>query len=107
MLNEKGRIEFVPELIEMLETFLADYEEIKGPLKNELERGLVMAYALGVMRCNLETVWDAVAEAPVFGPIRPRALFEECAAPESMRLALRESVKRMIDRRALLSLFDE
>lgn len=107
MLNEEGRINFVSELMNVMEEFLAEYEEIKGPLSNELERGLVMAYAVGVMRCNLEAIFDSIGEAPVFGPLRPRALFEECAAPESMRIALRESVKELMHRRELLTMIEE
>jgi hypothetical protein len=104
MLSEDGKIDFVSELMDVLESFLEEYEARQNPLENELERGLVMSYALGVMRCNLETIWDCVGQAPVFGPLKPRALFEEtCAAGEgAIRLALQDSIKRLLESRDLL-----
>jgi hypothetical protein len=106
MLSEDGRIDFVSELMDVLESFLAEYEVHKGPLQNELERGLVMAYALGVMRCNIESIWDCVGQAPVFGPLKPRALFEETCAgrDDAVRLALQDSVKELLQRRSLLEM---
>jgi hypothetical protein len=108
MLSEDGRIDFVSELMDVLESFLQEYEALQDPLQNELERGLVMAYVLGVMRCNLETIWDCVGQAPVFGTLKPRALFEEtCAGREgAIRRELQDSVKELLERRKLLHMPD-
>jgi hypothetical protein len=104
MLSEDGKIDFVSELMDVLESFLEEYEALQSPLESELERGLVIAYALGVMRCNLETIWDCVGQAPVFGPLKPRALFEEtCTGREgAIRLGLQDSIKELLQKRELL-----
>lgn len=76
--NEDGTISFVPELIDAIRAFLKEYEEKEGPLAGDLERGLVISYALGVMRCDLEAVWQTLGEAKAFQKLHPRDLFEEC-----------------------------
>lgn len=80
--NEDGTICFVPELISTIRAFLKEYEEKEGPLGGDLERGLVISYALGVMRCDLETVWQTLGEAKTFPRLHPRDLFEECVGQE-------------------------
>ncbi len=83
MISDKdGTISFVPELTDTIHTFLQEYEEREGPLSGDLERGLVISYALGVMRCDLENVWKTLGEAKAFQRLHPRDLFEECAEQE-------------------------
>lgn len=85
MLKHDGAISFVPELMDLLDDFLAEYESTEGPLRNDLERGLVLSYVLGVMCCEMEAIWDAMAQAPAFGSVHPKAVFENCAAPTTPR----------------------
>lgn len=83
MISEKdGTISFVSELVDTIHTFLQEYEEREGPLSGDLERGLIISYALGVMRCDLENVWQTLGEAKAFKKLHPRDLFEECAEEE-------------------------
>ncbi|MFH1085833.1 MAG: hypothetical protein V1772_08750 [Chloroflexota bacterium] len=93
MLNEDGTIDFVPELAAILDAFLADYEARKSPLSSDLERGLVIAYALGVLCCNIEGLWDYVGALPQFGALQPRALFQACSVPDEA--TRRESLGRV------------
>jgi hypothetical protein len=82
MLSEDGTIDFVEDLAQVVEDFLAQYEMRKGPLANDLERGLVISYILGIMRCDLEALWDELGKATVFGGLHPRVVFEDCASTD-------------------------
>ncbi len=96
MLDHDDQITFVPELIEIIHTFLKEYEQRKGALRNDLERGLVISYALGILHCDLEAVWDGLSQAHVFGELHPRVVFQECVgddlqiSQERQRLILEE-----------------
>ena len=98
MLDERGRISFASELLDTVDAFLDEYQARDGRLPSDLQRGLVISYVLGVLRCDLETLWDCLGEADVFGALHPRAIFEECAcdAPgEATRTAeMREKLAR-------------
>ena len=83
MLTEEQSITFVSGLLELIESYLATYEGHNGPLRNDLERGLVIAYLLGVMHCDLESIWECVGKARVFGALHPRIAFEECVGSEA------------------------
>jgi len=78
MLRDGEQITFVPELAALIEDFVHEYERQKGPLRDDLERGLAISYALGIMCCDLRAVWDGLAQADVFRGLHPRAVFEEC-----------------------------
>ncbi|MBC7316299.1 MAG: hypothetical protein H5T70_07760, partial [Chloroflexi bacterium] len=78
MISEDGTISFVQELLDLLDRFLCEYEEIRGPLGSDLERGLVITYLLGVLRCDARAIGECVASAPAFGNIHPRLVYEEC-----------------------------
>ncbi|MBC7234874.1 MAG: hypothetical protein H5T69_03455 [Chloroflexi bacterium] len=82
MLDRDEQITFVPELVEIIQAFLHEYEERKGPFRNDLERGLVISFALGVMHCDLEAVWEGLGQAKVFGELHPRVVFEECVGSD-------------------------
>ena len=86
-MKEDGTISFVSELMGTLDTFLHQYEGARGPFRNDLERGLVISYALGVMRCELDSLWDSVAKTPAFAALHPRLVFEDCVAKDSDDLA--------------------
>ena len=82
MLDQDEQITFVPELVEIIHAFLEAYEQRKGALRNDLERGLVISYALGILHCDLDAVWDGLSKARVFGDLHPRVVFQECVGDE-------------------------
>lgn len=78
MLQQDGGITFVDELIALIETLLASCERERGAAFSRSERGLALAYALGVLQCDLCALSDALAQAPEFCTQHPLRLFEEC-----------------------------
>jgi hypothetical protein len=92
MLKQDGTISFVTEIAALVDTFLADYQAAKGPLRNDLERGLVVSYILGVMHCDLEMVWDELGKQPTFGALHPRAVFDECVCKEDPSTTSRQTL---------------
>jgi hypothetical protein len=82
MLDHDEQITFVPELVEIIRAFLEEYEQRKGALRNDLERGLVISYALGILHCDLDAVWDGLSQARVFGSLHPRVVFQECVGDD-------------------------
>jgi hypothetical protein len=71
-------LDFTCELLDIIEHQLAEYERIKRPLDDDLQRGLAVSYLLGVLRCNIEAIWDELAKAPHFATMHPRVMFEDC-----------------------------
>lgn len=105
MIAEDGTISFVQELLDLLERFLREYEEIRGPLGSDLERGLVITYLLGVLRCDTQAIGECVAKAPAFGDVHPRLVYEECVGRTPDIVAERQRwIAREISRRGWLAL---
>ena len=77
MLNTDGTICFADEIMGLVDEFLRQYQEREGPFRNELEKGLIVSYALGCIRQDTERVWDALGQAPVFRGVSPRGLYEQ------------------------------
>jgi hypothetical protein len=101
MLNEDGEISFVNEIVTMLDTMLAEYEAVKGPLHSDLERSLVVSYMLGVLHCQIEAVWEALGDSPVFGALHPRVAFQECVARDELSVqVLRDAIAAHLRRKA-------
>lgn len=96
--DEDGRISFVSELVDAIQEFVKEYEEKEGTLSGDLERGLVISYALGVMRCDLEAIWRELGEAPIFERLHPRDLFEQCVGERledtEQKRAIREALRK-------------
>lgn len=107
MLNNDGSISFAAELMALVDAFLADYERAKGPLDDELDRGLVASYALGAMLCDLELIWEVLGSAPVFGREDPRAIFAECVRRNADRSAARRELRGELVRRGWISAPEE
>lgn len=100
MLEPGGSIDFVSELTDAVDGFLRTYEEKHGGLDSDLERALIMAYVLGVMRCDLRAIQTALGEASVFGPLDPFAIFEQCTGDSDGQLEERhEAVKGTLRQR--------
>ena len=79
MLKEDGTISFADEILDALGGFLEEYESSRGVALSDLERGLILSYLLGVMRCEVEAIWDALGDREVFSTLHPRAVFDECS----------------------------
>lgn len=93
MLDQDGTICFASELMETVDGFLSDYEAAREPLPSEFDRCLAISYALGVMRRNIDAIWDRLAGEAVLGPLDPRKDFEEWVSEtESETASLRESI---------------
>ncbi len=105
MIAEDGTISFVQELLDLLDGFLREYEERRGPLGSDLERGLVITYLLGVLRCDARAIGECVARAPAFGSIHPRLVYEECVGRNPEIVTERQKwIAREIARRGWLNL---
>lgn len=104
MLDERGRITFASELLDTVAAFLDEYQQREGHLSSDLERGLVISYVLGVLRCDLDTLWDCLGEADAFGSLHPRAIFEQCVCDEPVAETRRADMLERLGRRGWLSL---
>ncbi|MEA3406936.1 MAG: hypothetical protein U9R48_02495 [Chloroflexota bacterium] len=105
--DEGGTISFVSELVDAIRDFVEEYEEKEGALSGDLERGLVISYALGVMHCDLNTVWQTLGEATVFQKLHPRDLFEECVGEaQKQRPDQKEAIKQALQESPLQIDFD-
>jgi hypothetical protein len=71
-------LDFTRELLDIIEHQLAEYERLKGPLDDDLKRGLAISYLLGVLLCDVEAIWDELATAPHFAAMPPKAMFTGC-----------------------------
>jgi len=100
MLSPNGEIDFTQEILDLADGFIADYQQRQGTLNSDLERGLIIAYILGVLRCDLEHVWDSLGQAEVFGSLKPRLLFQECGQRENKLDPTRQTelLRQMIER---------
>lgn len=96
MLDKDGGLGFAGELMNVVSRFLQEYEEARGPFRNQLEKGLVISYALGLMRCDLELIWDCLGENDVFGPLHPRVVFEQCVVEDSDVQSLCADIRRRL-----------
>lgn len=103
MLSEEGKISFTGELLDLVDGFLAEYQRHKGPLRDGLERNLVISYVLGAMCCELNTIWDCLSKAPLFGSLHPRVIFQECQDKNSTAAAaFQAAVEKELRRRGWL-----
>lgn len=97
MLSDEGGVNFVDELLSIINRFLDDYEAKQGPFRSPLERGLIVSYALGVLRCQLDAVWDALGDSPVFGALHPKIVFQECVTKDELAVrSLREQIEQKL-----------
>ncbi len=78
MLNADGKIDFTQELLDIIESLLEEYERAKGPLDSDLKRGLAVSFVLGALHCNIDAIWDELAQAPHFAAQHPKIMFEDC-----------------------------
>jgi hypothetical protein len=88
MLDQDANISFIPEIMDAIDAFLVDYQTRQDVLRNDLERGLVVSYLLGIMHCEMQKIWDELGKSPAFGALHPRVVFEDCAAVDHDDLAM-------------------
>lgn len=103
MIRPDGTIHFAEELLVLVDRFLEDYQDIEGDLLNGLDRGLVAAYALSALGCDLDLLRECLTRQPVFGELSPMRVLDECSArnPEK-RAARMAETKRLLQDRAWL-----
>ena len=94
-MQQGDRISFVDQLLGAVEGFMQSYEQEHGALPGPLERALFVSYSLGVMRANIDAIWEALAASSVFGSTDPRALFQEQAGgtDDAMRSEARAALE--------------
>jgi hypothetical protein len=71
--------DFTHELLDIIEFQLAECERIKGPLDDDLKRGLAVSYLLAVLQCNIAAIWDELATAPHFAAMHPKEMLQDCS----------------------------
>jgi hypothetical protein len=105
MIRPDGTIHFAEELVQIVERFLEDYQDIEGDIPTDLDRGLVIAYALSALRCDLELLSECLTGQPVFGHLSPARVLDECTArdPEKRAIRLAETMHLLHDRQWLKS----
>ncbi len=95
MLDQDANISFVQEILDAIDAFLADYQARQGELRNDLERGLVVSYLLGIMHCEMQQVWDELGKAPAFSSLHPRLVFEDLTAGQGDSLAMTRRLQQI------------
>ena len=97
MISQDGAIHFATELVALIDRFMQEYEQVAGPPASDLDRGLIIAYLLNVIRCDLELVGDCLNRQDVFGSLPPKRVLEECLKrdPQGMEQR-REEVRRAL-----------
>ena len=103
MIRPNGTIEFADELLDLIGRFLEDYQDIEGDIETDLDRGLVVAFALSAMSCDLQMLCDCLENQRVFGHLNPRRVLDECSDrdPEK-RAARRAQVAKALEKRGWL-----
>jgi hypothetical protein len=89
MIRQDGTIFFASELVGLIDRFLQEYGEVMGSPQSDLDRGLIIAYLLNVMCCDLELLGDCLKKQHVFGNLPPQRVLEECTDRDPDELAER------------------
>ena len=76
MFTEDDWFSFHKEIMDVVDTFIEEYRARRGEFDNELEKGLVVSFALGALKVDLDEIWEALSNAPIFEGISPKELFE-------------------------------
>jgi hypothetical protein len=79
MIRQDGSIHFAEEIIALIDRFLDEYQDAQGELGSDLERGLIIAYALRAVRCDLELLGECLESDGVFGSLSPHRVLDECS----------------------------
>jgi hypothetical protein len=105
MIRQDGTIYFATELVALIDRFLREYQEREGPLQCDLDRGLVIAYLLDVMRCDLDLLGDCLDRQDLFRDLSPKRVLAECAKRDPDGLERRrEQVQRALQEAGWLPL---
>jgi hypothetical protein len=107
MLRDDGMIDFTSELVNALHQAMESYVACIGQPADALERGLTLTYLLGLMRCDLDALWETLADQQVFGQLDPRQVYAECVAADSaLGVARRQRIAEELVRRGMLAAQD-
>lgn len=100
MIKTDGTIDFTPELLTLIEQFLQEFEKIQGSSLSGLDRALIIAYTLQVMRCDLELVGKCLSKQKVFKHLPPEKVLEDCLkqVPEDLDRRYMEVQKALYDK---------
>ena len=105
MLSDDGTVDFAGELLGLVGELFEQYERRCGQVADELERGLILSYLLGLMRCDLEAIWDALGHSEVFGPVHPKQVFEDCSEHDgALEARQRQEIEQELVRRGWIRL---
>ncbi len=105
MISQDGSIHFAGELVSLIDRCLDEYREVQGMPDNPLERGLIIAYMMEVMRCDLELLGDCLNGEDVFKGLSPDEVLRECSGNSSDELeSRREKLREMLYDRGWLPL---
>ena len=83
MLSSAGDISFADEIMGMVDEFVHQYEEREGPLTTDLDKGLVISFALGAIRNETEYLWDALGSSPDFDEVALKRVYEDMFGSEA------------------------
>lgn len=104
MISHDGTIHFASEFVGLIDGFLQEYAEVNGPPESDLDRGLIIAYLLKVMCCDLELLGECLSQQEVFGNLPPQRVLEECSDRDPAELAeRREQVRQAFQKVGWLS----
>ena len=92
MIRPNGTIHFSDELLDLISRFLEDYEDIEGAIETDLDRGLVVAFALSAMSCDLQMLCDCLENQQIFGHLNPRRVLDECSDRDPEKRAARRAL---------------
>jgi len=98
MAQQDVRISFFDDVVDAIERFLIQHED-HTPLRNDLERALVVSYLLAVLRRDVDALLEVMSASDVFGSTDPLALFEESVPDrdECDKALRREARQRAIE----------
>ncbi len=102
MLYDDGSISFVTEIMQAVDDFARQMEAESTAPQNELERGLLLSFALGAIRCDLEAVWDALGSAAPLNGLDCRVVFEECVEQAIFQGERQEAIRKVLQQRGWL-----
>ncbi len=103
MIRPDGTIHFAEELLVLVERFIEDYQDIEGDLTSDLDRGLVAAYALSALHCDIEILSECLSKQPLFRPLSPTRVLDECSDRNSEKRSARlAEAAQLLEHRAWL-----
>ncbi len=76
MFYSDDKFGFHHEIMALAEEFCQEWEKRKRPFESELERALILNFALCTIKHDLEQTLDHLERQPIFGGLSPREVYE-------------------------------